>query len=660
MLFLLFSPTFCHAQASFVNCDWLSDPQFYFTGFSYTGTQAVSNTLVPGQTYKVTAGGWGVSPAGCLYEVIRVYNSAGQIDPYVTTSPVFGSPDQPFPYGNYVDATHTAFTITVASGTPDEVDIIQLLCEVCNSSASYYDAQISIQTPLPPSPPPPPPCGTITINPLTPSTWTMGKTYHVTITGTDFVAPSTSENPTYCQENATRLWVQQGGDSGVDYGGIEYFPDFKVVSPTQITATIKMDASTSLTAGPAILWVGNCDDGCVTETTVPVQIVECDVPNITEIKPNTWFAGKTYGNVVIKGSGFTTSDKAIAACPVTAINITAADNSVVPVSTVNVDSKTKITLTGVAPPASDPTEAASVTAGTAPNTATATAQIEALSATVTDTGKIQDGTVKVKLVAPGGTAGDLTLNLYGENDTYTQDFTSLSPGSQKLDFDLTSVPPDTYSTADGTWNANLSDGSGAQSVNVPSVTLAKEWIYLGLTRFSQYNAPYESQCSGGSQPMYVFDRSSCTYASGQLNAKFISKTQLNGTGMSINYGLLKPIRITNAGKLCKGKLPPGASSLNTFVQVSTVTGSCNTAIAANHSVATFPNPNGKEETPLLLCKDSLNLDQADNTTAYTRVVADKCPACIDGNHIDSFTDNQACDAHGAIGDLGNFYTSTTR
>ena len=59
MLFLLFSPTFCHAQASFVNCDWLSDPQFYFTGFSYTGTQAVSNTLVPGQTYTVTAGGWG-------------------------------------------------------------------------------------------------------------------------------------------------------------------------------------------------------------------------------------------------------------------------------------------------------------------------------------------------------------------------------------------------------------------------------------------------------------------------------------------------------------------------------------------------------------------------------------------------------------------------
>jgi hypothetical protein len=123
---------------------------------------------------------------------------------------------------------------------------------------------------------------------------------------------------------------------------------------------------------------------------------------------------------------------------------------------------------------------------------------------------------------------------------------------------------------------------------------------------------------------------------------------------------------TNAGKLCKGKLPAEASSLNTFVKVSTVTGSCNTAITANHSVATFPNPNGKEgANPILICKDSLNLDQSDNTTAFMRGVADKCPGCSEdfngtNGHIDSYTDNQACDAHGAIRDLGNFYTSTTR
>jgi 3D (Asp-Asp-Asp) domain-containing protein len=269
-LLLLISPTICHAQGQFVNCDSVTDPQFYYNGFSFTGTQPASNTWVPGQTYTVTAGGWGVSPAGCLYEVIRVYNSAGQIDPYVTTSPVFEAPGQLIPYANYVDATHTSFTLTVASGAPDETDIIQLVCEVCFLSASEYKVQISIQTPLPP-PPPPPPCGTITIDSVTPSTWTMGKTYQVTITGTDFVAPSTSDDPTYCQQNVTRLWVEQGGNY--------YSPDFTVVSPTQINATIKMDASTSLTAGSATLWAENCDDGCVTETSVPVQIVS--VPTIT-------------------------------------------------------------------------------------------------------------------------------------------------------------------------------------------------------------------------------------------------------------------------------------------------------------------------------------------------------------------------------------------
>ncbi len=197
-------------------------------------------------------------------------------------------------------------------------------------------------------------------------------------------------------------------------------------------------------------------------------------------------------------------------------------------------------------------------------------------------------------------------------------------------------------------------------MNVPSVTFAKEWIYLGLTRFSQYNTPYESQCSGGTQQMYVFDRSSCTYISGQLNSDFVIQTALNGTGMSVNYGLLKPIGATNARKLCKGMLPQKANNANTFVRVTAVTGSCNTAITSNHSVATYPNPNDANADPLLACKDSLTLDQADNTTAYTLVVADKCPACIDGSHIDSYTDNQACEAHGAIGDLGKFYTSTTR
>jgi hypothetical protein len=53
---------------------------------------------------------------------------------------------------------------------------------------------------------------------------------------------------------------------------------------------------------------------------------------------------------------------------VTPVSITAADGSTVPVSNVTVDSATQITVTGVAPPASNPTETATVTVGTAPST----------------------------------------------------------------------------------------------------------------------------------------------------------------------------------------------------------------------------------------------------------------------------------------------------
>jgi len=91
----------------------------------------------------------------------------------------------------------------------------------------------------------------------------------------------------------------------------------------------------------------------------------CNTPTIISVSPSTWFAGKTYDKVTITGTGFITADKATANCPVTPVHIGAADNSVVTVSNVNVASKTKITLT-VAPPASDPTESATVTAGITP------------------------------------------------------------------------------------------------------------------------------------------------------------------------------------------------------------------------------------------------------------------------------------------------------
>jgi len=157
----------------------------------------------------------------------------------------------------------------------------------------------------------------------------------------------------------------------VDSGSVEVnYPANPVDPQTKIKFTVTPDASDPTETATVEVAVPDCDPNwgpCFVPVFTTVQIVGCPTPTITSIKPSTWFAGKTYDNVAIVGTNFVTKDKATADCPMTAVNIIAADQSVVPVSGMTVVDKTKITFT-VAPPASDPTETATVTVGTAPNT----------------------------------------------------------------------------------------------------------------------------------------------------------------------------------------------------------------------------------------------------------------------------------------------------
>jgi hypothetical protein len=145
--------------------------------------------------------------------------------------------------------------------------------------------------------------------------------------------------------------------------------NIKVVNQAEITATITPPACEPTESD--LLVVANDFEQI---GLFPVQIAGSPAPTITDVKPRTWLAGKTYDNVVLKGTGFIARGKATANCPATPVNIIAADGNVVPISNVHVASKTKITLT-VTPPDDDPTETATVTVGTAPNSGTATAQI---------------------------------------------------------------------------------------------------------------------------------------------------------------------------------------------------------------------------------------------------------------------------------------------
>jgi hypothetical protein len=126
----------------------------------------------------------------------------------------------------------------------------------------------------------------------------------------------------------------------------------------------------------------------------------------------------------------------------------------------------------------------------------ATAQIQILKAVITDTSNIRNGIVTANLVGPGGTSGDLTLTFSGKNGNYTQVFPKQTIGFHTLKLDLASVLPDKYDSIDqgGTWNANVPGSSSVQSVSVPSGSFAKDSIYLGQIRFSQYNTSVESKC----------------------------------------------------------------------------------------------------------------------------------------------------------------------
>ena len=98
-------------------------------------------------------------------------------------------------------------------------------------------------------------------------------------------------------------------------------------------------------------------------------------PAVTSLQPSTWTAGQTY-SITITGSGFIPSSVATPTCLAETLIISTPSGTVIPVSNVTVDSTTQITAT-VAPPASEPTETATVTVNTgsaAPN-ATTNAQV---------------------------------------------------------------------------------------------------------------------------------------------------------------------------------------------------------------------------------------------------------------------------------------------
>ncbi|HEX3681478.1 MAG TPA: hypothetical protein VHU83_02975, partial [Bryobacteraceae bacterium] len=271
------------------------------------------------------------------------------------------------------------------------------------------------------------------------------------------------------------------------------------------------------------------------------------------------------------------------------------------------------------------------------------------------TANITQDQVTVVLSAPSGVTGNLSVTLKGASSITLGQANGVGAGTYNYSFNRPSLSTGEYTSVTASWTA----GEGANA------SAAVSFDTLGLTRFSTYNTPYETQCSGGSATAYIFvnNPQTCTYSTTTLNSSFMSQVGINGTGSSSAHGIVKVYNATAVGQSCE--LPPGGvgqgASANTFVAVSSITGACNTVLSAGN-LATTPDPNPANAS--WNCSDQVLLINSSDQNNTTGGVADYCPACSSGfngtsGHIDHYSSSQSCTAH-SFTDYGNYYAIRLR
>ncbi len=277
------------------------------------------------------------------------------------------------------------------------------------------------------------------------------------------------------------------------------------------------------------------------------------------------------------------------------------------------------------------------------------------------------------VVTPAEQQGTLALTPQGKNNfprTVANEGQVLQGGNITMGLERYNIPGDRYSSLVAEWTpaaqvytTQVTISSQNTTVEVKSSTtpirsapyvLAVPWDVKGVVRYSQYNTPIESQCTGTPKEAYVVSAATCQFDKTTFDSSFISQVYINGTGKSTQHGTIKYI-----GAVCKGKFPDGATKQNSFLKVPSVTGACNIALTGEKSLATYPNPRPNNQ-----CSAGELLVNKANKNHATRQVDDYCPACSSGfngteGHTDAYSAVTACSGH-AVGDLGNFWTYRTK
>jgi hypothetical protein len=200
-----------------------------------------------------------------------------------------------------------------------------------------------------------------TITSVSPSTFVVGHSYKVLVTGV-FTGNASAAIDPGCVYSEAR--ITKGDESSDPYVTISNYDEPSAfVSSTQMIFDVKVKDGAS--TGTYTLSM-TCDGNCPLAT-APIQIKGCADETITSVSPSIWFAGKAY-KTTITGTNFITKDKATKLCPVSKVDATATSSNV-SVSDVTVVSDTKITAT-IKPAADSPIEPGTVTVDSVPSNTT--------------------------------------------------------------------------------------------------------------------------------------------------------------------------------------------------------------------------------------------------------------------------------------------------
>lgn len=240
--------------------------------------------------------------------------------------------------------------------------------------------------------------------------------------------------------------------------------------------------------------------------------------------------------------------------------------------------------------------------------------------------------IVVTLSGPASAIGTLTVNLVGPSTTTLQTVPNSVPGSQTFHFNRNSLAVGDYTAVTANWAPNGTFGASK----------AVGFYSLGVVHHTQYNSPYERECSGAQSPAYI-TQSSCSNQQTTLKSDFMSQVDLNGSGFAISWGGLQ----VEAYCLSHGPtpFPPSGSTFRDSGPAGTC--NANSGTLNNSTVAI-----GRDS--ILQCNDSILIVDGSNNNLATKTVTDTCPVCS-GAHIDDYSTAQACSSN-AVGDLGTYMT----